>query len=105
MKTTFKAGRNITNRMDRFKYLRSVIADPGDTYKYIINRIRTLGLKWKTDEEIDCDKHLPVIERAKFNKILVRLTMLYTSECWAVNQAHVKNLACNRGEDFTFDGR
>ncbi|XP_059298098.1 uncharacterized protein LOC132050750 [Lycium ferocissimum] len=49
-------------------------------------------MKWKLASGVLCDKKVPPILKGKFYKVVVRLTILYGTECWPVKKAHVQKM-------------
>jgi len=70
-----------TNKVDKFKYSGSIIQQNGDIDEDINQRIKVGWQKWKYASGMLCDKKVPLGLKAKVYHTVVRLTVLYASEC------------------------
>ena len=50
------------------------------------HRIKCGWTKWREASGILCDKRIPIRLKGKFYKAMVRLAMMYGTECWAVGR-------------------
>ncbi|XP_050532668.1 uncharacterized protein LOC126900777 [Daktulosphaira vitifoliae] len=51
----------------------------------IRHRIKCGWLKWRKVSGVLCDKRIPMRLKGKFYKTVMRLAMMYGSECWTVD--------------------
>ena len=73
-------GRQIP-KVDKFKYLCSIIQQNGDVDDDINQRIRVRWQKWKAASVVLCDKRMPLGLNGKVYRMVVRPAVLYGSEC------------------------
>ena len=73
-------GRSIP-KVDKFKYLGSIIQQNGDIDEYINQRIKVGWQKWKFTSGVRCDKRVPLGLKGKVYRMVVRPAVLYGSEC------------------------
>ena len=84
-------GRSIP-KVDKFKYLDSIIQYNGDIDEDINQRIKVGWQKWKYTSGVLCDKRVPVGLKDKVYRMVVRPTVLYGSECWPLKRTQVQRL-------------
>ncbi|GJY77956.1 ataxia telangiectasia mutated family protein [Tanacetum coccineum] len=72
---------------ESFRYLGSVIHRSGRIDKDVTHRIRTMWKRWRTASGILCDKRVPLKLKGNFYRVVIRLAMLYGSECWPITKA------------------
>ena len=53
----------------------------------VYNRVQSAGNSWRGLSGVICDKKVQVKLKNKLYKIVVRLTLIYGSECWALHKA------------------
>ena len=82
----------IVPRVEKFGYLSSIIQNKGDINEYIVHCIRLGWQKWKKASGVLCDKKTPVKVKGKFYQMVVRLGLLYGSECSLVKKTHIKKM-------------
>ena len=78
----------IIQRKDHFQYLGSVIQKDGKIHEDVMHRIKTGWLKWRNASGVLCDGKIPLKLKGKFYRTIIRLVLLYGSECWAVKYQH-----------------
>ncbi|XP_009601979.1 uncharacterized protein [Nicotiana tomentosiformis] len=75
-----------------FKYLGSIISSDNEIDDDFTHQIGARWIKWKLSFGVWCDKKVPPRQKGKFNKVVVRPTMLYGAVCWPVKNAHVQQM-------------
>ena len=80
-----------------FKYLGSIFDSNGGAERDINNRVRLAWMKWKQLTGVLCDKRVPIKLKDKVYKTVIKPTMTYGAECWAVrkkddNRLHVAEM-------------
>ena len=78
-------GRQIP-KVDKFKYLGSIIQQNGDIDEDIKQRIRVGWQKWKAASGVLCDKRVPLDLKGKVYRMVVKPAVLYGSECWPLKK-------------------
>jgi len=73
-------GRQIP-KVNKFKYLGSIIQQNGDVDEDINQRIRVGWQKRKAASGVLCHKRVPLGLKGKVYRMVVRLAVLYGSEC------------------------
>ena len=69
-----------------FKYIGSIFAAEGGTEADCKNRVRLSWNKWRETTGVICDKKVPVKLKAKIYQTVIKPTMLYGAECWAMRK-------------------
>ena len=82
-----------TPKVDKFKYLGSIIQQNGDIDEDINQRIKVGWQKWKYTSGVLCDKRVPLGLKGKVYRMVVRPAVLYGSECWPLKKTQVQRLA------------
>ena len=82
----------VVPRVERFKYLGTIIEDRGDINEDISYRIRAGWQKWKKVSGILCDKETPSRLKGRVYRMVVRLVLLYEVECWSIKKTQVQRL-------------
>ena len=72
--------------MTSFKYVGSLFKSEGGSQADVNNRIRIGWMKWKEVSGVICDRKMSVELKYKVLKTIIRPTMTYGSECWAVKK-------------------
>ena len=80
------------NCVRNFRYLGSTLADDGELDKEVCARTQVGWSKWKEASGVLFDKGIPEMVKGKLYATMVRPTMMYGSECWAVKKEHVHRL-------------
>ena len=85
------------NAVTTFKYLGSIFHSNGGAERDINNRVRLAWMKWKQLTGVLCDKKVPIKLKDKVYKTVIKPTMTYGAECWAVrkkdeNRLHVAEI-------------
>jgi len=68
-------------KVDKFKYLGSIIKRNGDIDEDINQRIKVGWQKWKYTLGVLCDKRMPIGLKGKVYCMVIRSAILYGSEC------------------------
>ena len=82
-----------TPKVEKFKYLGSIIQQKGDIDQDINQRIKASLIKWKYASGVLCDKRMPVGLKGKVYRMVVRPAVLYGVECWCIKKTQVQKLA------------
>jgi len=77
-------------KVAKFKYLGSIIQQDGDIDEDISQRIKVGWQKWKSASGVLCDKRVPPGLKGKVYRMVVRLAVLYGSECWPLKRRRSK---------------
>ena len=85
------------NTVTTFKYLGSIFDSNGGAERDINNRVKLAWMKWKQLTGVLCDKKVPIQLKDKVYKTVIKPTMTYGAECWAVrkkdeNRLHVAEM-------------
>ena len=85
------------NTVTTFKYMGSIFDSNGGTERDINNRVKLAWMKWERMTCVLCDKKVPIKLKDKVYKTVIRPTMAYGAECWAVrkkdeNRLHVTEM-------------
>ena len=67
-------------RVDKFKYLGSVVEEGGDMEREVGHRIQAGWNNWRLASGVLCDKKVPLKLKGKFHRTVVRPAMLYGTE-------------------------
>ena len=84
-------GHNL-ERVNTFKYLGATLAENGDLDAEMTHIILSGWKHWKRVSGILCDRRIRLRVKGKVYKTVVRPTMMYGAEMWAVKKAHKKKL-------------
>ena len=68
-------------KVEKFKYLGSIIQQNGDIDEDINQHIKADWIKWKNASGVRCDKRMHVKLKGKVYRVVVRPTVLYGVEC------------------------
>jgi len=74
-------GMNIS-RVEKARYLRSIIQGNGEIIEDINQRIKIGWEKWKNAYGVLCDKKIPLRLKGRVYRMVVRPVLLYGAECW-----------------------
>ena len=85
------------NTVTTFKYLGSLFDSNGGAERDISNRVKLAWMEWKQLTGVLCDKYVPIKVKDKVYKTVIKPTMTYGAECWAVrkkdeNRLHVAEM-------------
>ena len=79
-------------KVEKFKYLDSIIQQKGDIDENISRRLKVGGQKWKYASNVLCDKRMPIVLKGIVYRIVVRPAVLYGSVCWPIKKVQVQRL-------------
>ena len=82
--------RRLIPKVDKFKYLGSIIQQNGNIDEDINQRIKVGWQKWKYSSGVLCDKRVPL--RLKVYHMVVRPVVLYGLESWPLKKMQVQRL-------------
>ena len=82
----------IIPRVERFRYLGSIIQENGEIDEDIDHRIKVGWQKWKEAFGILCDRRIPLTLKGRVYCMVVRPTLLYGVECWPIKKSHVQKM-------------
>ncbi|VFQ84645.1 unnamed protein product [Cuscuta campestris] len=87
-----KIDSHLVPKVDRFRYLGSVIQADGELDADVGHRVGVAWAKWRLASGVLCDPKISPRMKGKFYRSVVRPAMLYGAECWAVKKTHVCRL-------------
>ncbi|VFQ80896.1 unnamed protein product [Cuscuta campestris] len=87
-----KIDSHLVPKVDRFRYLGSVIQADGQLDADVGHRVGVAWAKWRLASGVLCDPKISPRMKGKFYRSVVRPAMLYGAECWAVKKTHVRCL-------------
>ena len=70
----------------------STVGSDGELDKEICARIKAGWGKWKEASGVLCDRKIPEKLKGMLFAVVVRPTMLYSSQCWPVKKVHQNKL-------------
>ena len=76
-------------KVEKFKYLDSIIHHKWDIDEDISHRIKVDWQKWKYVSGVLRDKRMPVGTKGKVYLMVVRTAVLYELECWPIKKTQV----------------
>ena len=79
-------------KVDKFKYLGSIISDSGSMEDEVKHRIQAGWNNWRAASGVLCDKRVPLKLKGKFHKIVVRSAMLYGTETASMRKTEEKKM-------------
>jgi len=79
-------------RVERFRYLGSIIQENGEIDENINKRIKVGWLKWKNALGVLCNRRIPIKLKGRVYHIVVRPALLYRAECWPIKRSHVQRM-------------
>jgi len=79
-------GGGIIPRVEKFKYLGSIVEEKGDIGWDINYHIRVGWQTWRKASGVLCDKKIPFTLKGKVYRMVVRLALLYGVECWPIKK-------------------
>ena len=85
------------NTVTTFKYLGSIFDSTGGAERDINNRVKLAWMKRKLLTDVLCDKKVPIKMNDMVYKTVIKPTMTYGADCWAVrkkdkNRLHVAEM-------------
>ena len=79
-------------RVEKFKYLGSIVEERGDIDEDISHRIRAEWQKWKKTSGVLCDKKIPFRLKGRVYRIVVRPALHYGAKCWPIKKTQVQRM-------------
>jgi len=73
-------------KVEKFKYLGSIIQQNEDIDEDINQCIKVGWQKWKYTSGVLCDKRMPVGLKGKIYRMVVRPVVLYGLKCWPIKK-------------------
>jgi len=93
VKNEIAIGGAVIPRVERFKYLRSIIQGNWEINEDINQRIIKIGWhKWKNASGVLCDKKIPLRLKERVHRMVIRPTLLYNAKCWPVKSSHIQRM-------------
>lgn len=65
---------------------------PWEIVNGITRRIRVGQQKWRNMSGVLYNKKVPLKFKKKFYKVVVRLAIMYSAECWPIKGIHVEKM-------------
>ncbi|VFQ81273.1 unnamed protein product [Cuscuta campestris] len=87
-----KIDSHLVPKVDRFRYLGSVIQADGELDADVGHRVGVAWAKWRLASGVLCDPKISPRMKGKFYRSVVGPAMLYGAECWAVKKTRVRRL-------------
>jgi len=85
-------GEVVVSRVEKFRYLGSIIKKRGDIDSDIDHRIRVGWQKWRNASRVLCDKKIHVRLKGRVYHMVIRPTVFYGVECWPIKKTQVQIL-------------
>ena len=82
----------VVPRIEKFKYLGSIVEERGDIDEDISHRIRPGWQKWRKTCGVLCDKKIPFRLKGRVYRMVVRPALLYGAECWPIKKTQVQRM-------------
>jgi len=79
-------------RVEKLKYLGSIIEERGDIDTDINHHIRVGWKKCKKASGVLCDKKIPFRLKERVYRMVVQLALLYRAECWLIKKIQFQRL-------------
>ena len=79
-------------RVERFRYLGSIMQEDGEIDEDINHRIKVGWQKWKNASGILCDRRIPLRLKGRVYRMVVRPALLYGAECWPIKKSQVQRM-------------
>ena len=79
-------------KVDKFKYLGSIIEKKRNIDEDINHRIRVGRQKWRSVSGVLCDKQISISLKGQVYRVVLRLDLLYRSKYWPVKKTQVQKL-------------
>ncbi|VFQ69406.1 unnamed protein product [Cuscuta campestris] len=83
---------HLVPKVDKFWYLGLVIQADGELDGDVARCVGAVWAKWRLASGVLGDKKISSRMKGRFYRFVVRPTMLYGAECWAVKKIHVRRL-------------
>lgn len=89
---SIQLGEEQIKRVDKFKYLGSVVNAAGSMEEEVKHRVQAGWNNWRAASGVLCDKRVPLRLKGKFHKTVVRTAMLYGTETASMRKAEEKKM-------------
>ncbi|XP_022180863.1 uncharacterized protein LOC111041028 [Myzus persicae] len=91
-------GSDVVCEVDRFKYLGWVVQNKSGFEDEVRNKIMCGWMKWRDASGILCNDSMPLRVKGRFYNAVVKLVILYGSECWVVDNKTEQRMSreCSR---------
>ena len=80
-------------KVERFRYLGSIIQGNGEIDDDINHRIKVGWQKWKNASGVLCDRRIPLKLKGRVYRMVVRPALLYGVECWPIKKSQVQRMS------------
>jgi len=77
-------------RVERFRYLGSIIQENGEIDEDTNQWIKIGWQKWKKASGVLCDKRIPLNLKGRVYHMVIRPTLLYEAQCWPIKRSHIQ---------------
>ena len=92
------------NTVTTLKYLGSIFDSNEEAERDINNRVKLAWMKLKQLTGVLCDKNAHIKLKDKVYNTVIKPTMTYGADCWAVRKKERReHIACSGNEDATMD--
>jgi len=81
-----------TPRVERFRYLGSIIQENGEIDEDINHQIKVGWQKWRNASGVLCDRRILLRLKGKVYRMVVRPALLYGAECWPIKKSHLQRM-------------
>jgi len=85
-------GSMVIPRVERLRYLGSIIQENGEINEKINQRIMIGWKNWKNASKVLCDKKIPLKLKGRVSYMVVRPALLYGVECWPIQRSHIQRI-------------
>ena len=82
----------VVSRVEKFKYLGSMVGEGGDIDDDISHRIKVRWQKWRKEAGVLYDKKIPFRLKGKVYRMVIRPALPYGAECWQIKKSQVQRL-------------
>ena len=79
-------------RVKTFTYLQSTLAVDGELDAEVTHRVQSVWKNWKRVSGVLCDRRMNMKIKGKVYRTVVRPTLMYGAETWALKKAQEKKL-------------
>jgi len=79
-------------RVEKFKYLGSIVEEKRDIDEDINHSVRVGWQKWKKASEVLCDNRIPFRLKGRVYRMVVRPALLYGAKCWPIKKTQAQRL-------------
>jgi len=82
----------IIPRVEKFRYLGSIIQENGEIDEDINHRIKVGWQKWRNASGVLCDRRIPLRLKGRLYRMVIRPALLYGVECWSIKKSHIQRM-------------